>query len=108
MTKEVKAFGFEEALENARKKIADEIPFFVIEVINDIISDKLRQFVVDDNNLPKEVKFEIRQDEVVNIIVNKVHEMSLTELTEKYIPFKESDIFDKHWLDFEPLYRKKG
>lgn len=107
MEKEVKALNFEEALEKSKIKTINNIPFFVVEVVNDMITDKLRKIVVD-NDSSKDIKFHIGQDDLVDNIIRKIDEMPSSELPEKYQPFKRSDIFNKKWLDFEPLYREEG
>lgn len=105
-TNKIEAISFNEALENAKGQIIYNIPSFVIQIINEMITDKIYQMVVDDN-ISNIIRFEIGQDDLVEAILKKVAEMFSHEFPE-YEQFNRNMIFNNHWLDFEVLYRKKG
>lgn len=105
-TNKIEAISFNEALENAKKQVNHNTPHFVIKIINEMISDKIYQMVVD-NNIPNTICFEIGQDDLVDAILKKIAEMFSNEFPE-FETINRNTIFNNHWLDFETLYREKG
>lgn len=103
--KVIKAVSFEEAIEKAKNKVINNIPYYVIETINEMIEDKLSELIVN-NSIPNEISFKIGQDDVVDNILKRMYvdECQSNKPTEDC----RRMIFAKNWLDFEPLYREKG
>lgn len=102
--KEINAISFEEALQNAKNKIINNIPSFVIESVNEMIVEKLSKSIVD-NTILDDICFKIGQDDLVDKILSK---MVVNENDSDEYSNCRSMIFAKNWLDFELLYRKRG
>lgn len=68
------------------RKCRPLIPDFVLQVVNELISEKAR------NNK----KITIKQNEIVNKIIARHSDMT------------KKEIFDSNWLDFEDIYRDAG
>lgn len=87
MSKKVEAISFKEFIE----KYEPEIPSFVIEAVNKLLNKHWngREAI-------------ITQNEIIDAI----------KVPSEYQEIEANDfrgiIFDNNWLDFEPLYRKKG
>ena len=69
-----------------------EIPGFVILAFNELIQKKWNK---------SRKMATVYQEEAIKMIMEKA------PIDEEH-PFKRSDIFDKHYLDIEPIYRECG
>jgi len=82
----VKPFSPDEARNSSLSSIPDEI----IEAVNELLSTKYRG----------RGSCTIKQDDIMNLALSKL-EMSRPAVTRQ-------EIFNKGWMDFEPLFEKAG
>lgn len=73
--------------EEARKGFEESTPDFVFEAVNNCIN----------KNFFNKKSFTIKQNEIIEEILKLAPE-----------PMTRQEIFNNHWLDFEPHYRKAG
>jgi hypothetical protein len=71
----------------AKEQIIQNFPDFVIQAVNNCIN----------KNYFNKGSFSIKQEEIITEILNVAPEGTT-----------RGEIFEKHWLDFEPIYRKEG
>lgn len=83
-TKTVKALSKEEVI----KLQVSRIPGEVIEAVNKLLTE---------NYEPNTGTASIFQDDILNLLSSPA-----------YGNHSRRDVFDKHWLDFEDIYREKG
>lgn len=71
----------------AQEKQIQSIPDFIVEAVNELIAKK-----IGDNN-----SVNITQDAIVELAMQKAPEGTTRQI-----------IYDNHWMDIEPLFRKAG
>lgn len=73
--------------EDVERTFNDNLPDFVIEAVNELLAE---------NFSGKGISIRLQQDDIVKRIMEK------GEIKER------EEVFEKHYLDFEALYRKNG
>lgn len=79
----------------AEKKLAS-IPEFVIDAVNELLIEGAST---------GSYRVILNQSEVVTRIITKANEEAADSLITK---IERAEVFDRGWLDFEPLFRRAG